>query len=219
MVDREPQRLDERLVGNAELLLAAAEQHDRTLVVDLSRELRRETGLADAGLTGEEDETGMGIVAGDHLPRRGQLLQRLGSTHERELLRRPERGGKRQDGDRADRGERFPPHDARLDRIGQALQRERSDGIELVATASSGELPHECRDDDLPAVRRRAQPRRFDHRRAEQVVTLSPRVPGADADAEHDQLLAARRLLDLDRGSDRVGRAVGTQPCARPRGP
>ena len=63
MVDREPQRLDERLVGNAELLLAAAEQHDRTVVMHLSCELRRETGLADAGLTGEEDETRMRIVA------------------------------------------------------------------------------------------------------------------------------------------------------------
>ena len=102
VVDREPQRLDERLVGNPELLLAAAEQHDRTLVMDLSRELRRETGLADAGLTGEEDETGMGIVPGDHLPRRGQLLERVGAAHERELLRATRgRRGSGRSGDRA----------------------------------------------------------------------------------------------------------------------
>ena len=56
VVDEERQRLDERLVRDADLVVAAAVQHQRTVAVRTPRDLAREPCLPDAGLAGEEHE-------------------------------------------------------------------------------------------------------------------------------------------------------------------
>ena len=149
----------------------------------------------------------MGVGTGDHLPGRHHLLEGLRSAHEGERLDDGERGGKR-DGGEPDRGrDGLPAHDARFDRIGEPLQRERPNGIELISTAGASKHPHEGRHEDLAALRSTTQTRRLDHGCAEQIVPLASSITRADPDTELDLIETSHRLLDRDRRADRIGRA------------
>ena len=85
------QGLDERLVGQQPLRVAATEQDDRAIAVRVARELRREPALADAGLAAQRD----------HMPRarrglRVGVLEPAGgvaATDERRGLRLLQGGG------------------------------------------------------------------------------------------------------------------------------
>jgi hypothetical protein len=74
MVDEVAQRLDERLVGNAEVLVAPPGQHRRPFVVHRPGQLGRQTGLADPGFAGHEGEAQLaGRRLLPELPEPGQL--------------------------------------------------------------------------------------------------------------------------------------------------
>ena len=97
-VDEVLQRFDERLVREAQVLVAPTEQHGRAVRVRALRELGGEARLADARLAGNEREPSL-----SGLGRRPVLEQarELGlTTGERELAIRPQRG--RQCGPRFD---------------------------------------------------------------------------------------------------------------------
>ena len=70
--------------------------------------------------------------------------------------------------------------------------------------------PHEIGHQDLPALRRRAESRRLDHRYAEAVVPLPRHVAEADADADRERragtppAVRVDRLLHRDGGTDGV---------------
>src|SRR5205823_9317891 len=65
---------DERLVRGDVLLVTAAEQHRRAVVVDVAREFGGEPALADAGVASDQQEAPLRSVDGA-LPRRSQRLE------------------------------------------------------------------------------------------------------------------------------------------------
>ena len=115
------------------------------------------------------------------------------------------------------------PLDAqRRDGRGQALQLQGADGSEALRGARPGDHPHDLGAQDLAALGLRAQARRFDDRRAAEVVVLEAGVAEADAHANAESLDVAvvplvDRLLHGDRAGDAVGRAQegGHDPVAR----
>ncbi len=205
-VDDEAQRLDEGLVGDAQLLLAPAEKHHRTVPVHLTGELRRHACLPDAGLAGKHHDPGVGMRPGCGLPSNPELVHLLRAADERDLLGGCERRRQRQVDE--GRGVEWSPHNRTgLDRLGQALQGECADALELVPTSRPRECACKRRHQDLTALRGAAQPRRLDHGGAEEIVSLSPRVAGADADPQREGRRVRGRLLDRDASADRVSRA------------
>ncbi len=81
-----------------------------------------------------------------------------------------------------------------------------------MTAATTGERRHHSGREDLAALRRRAEPGRLDHGRAEDVAVLDRHVTEADADADGqldvrlDEPLGVEALLDRDGRRDRAGR-------------
>src|SRR5262249_38058153 len=76
------QRLRERRIGRAELLVAPSPQHDGTSVMCDSNDLGDDARLADARLAGYEHRTARTLHR--LLPRPDEVLNRLGPSRERE---------------------------------------------------------------------------------------------------------------------------------------
>ena len=68
------QRLDERPVGMADVLVAGAEQDDGAFAECDPRGLRRQPGLADAGLAAQQDDLSLSPLGGGPAPRDHRLL-------------------------------------------------------------------------------------------------------------------------------------------------
>ena len=134
------------------------------------------------------------------------------ATGEVEPGRRREHRGQRRLARHRHLHDRLPAHRDRRHRIGDALEVELADALELVAAAAAREMPHDLGAQDLAAVGRGFEPLRLDHRQAEAVVAVEGDVADADADPHLDALLGAAavvpvdRLLDRDRRGHRVDR-------------
>jgi hypothetical protein len=105
------------------------------------------------------------------------------------------------------------PLDARhVDRLGQALQRDRAHGREAVVAATARHRPDQVGAEDLSAGCVLAQPGGLDDRESATVVTVERDVTDAEPDSYPLGVdTGAARLgrdpaLDRDRGRDRVGR-------------
>src|SRR5205814_10530048 len=72
---------DERLVRGDVLLVAAAEQHRRAVVVDIAGELGGQPALADARVPTDQHESALRSVDGAP-PRRSERLELLGASDE-----------------------------------------------------------------------------------------------------------------------------------------
>ena len=108
---------------------------------------------------------------------------------------------------------------ARRHRLGDALEHELADRLEVMAAAVAGQHPHHVGGQDLMLVGGAAQPTGRHHRRPEHVVVLLGHITDGHSDAEpearHLALTeAGHRLLEGDRGRHRVGGAAEGRQAA-----
>ena len=187
--------LDPRLVRDADVLIRVAEHHDRPVGVRRSCGLGDERGLAHPGLTRHEH----------HLAPLRRLRARLrASASTSSSAPRPKNPNSASvaaptsrpgNGTEPRPRRRLPHHLDRIHRLGQTLQLQRAELDERLGRVAAHHHPHDLGDEDLPALRRRAQPGGFDDRVAEVVVVLLDRLPGADPDP-HTERLVRRRGCD-----------------------
>ena len=129
------------------------------------------------------------------------------------------RAGSGHDG-RVRRAPPAPRRPRRLDRVRQTLQLQRARRHHLLHRVAPDHQPHEVGGEDLAALRVRAQPSRFDHRRAEVVAVLLGRLTGGDADPDRQRhrrpgVVRIDGLLHADRARHCTARATRTPPSAR----
>ena len=222
MVDVPRQRLDERLVGDAELVVAAPEQDGRSLRVRSERELRRQPCLADPRLTGDEHDAA--FTFGRGLPLVDQRGEVLVATHEREAGAGVEAWWQ-WPCLRGDLWERFPAHPRGGDGFGEALELDRSHALECLDRSRAGDDLDHVGADDPVRLREVAEARGLHDRRTEEVAVVVARVAEADPDPHRERLgvdgmtvAALDLLLDLDaacegfRGTGERGHAAVAGP-------
>ncbi len=198
--------LDPRLVGDGELLVGSAVQHDRAPTVHLGRQLGAEAGLADPRFAREEREPSFAPFG--CLERLGERAHLGGTTGERLDHVRFEPVGQR---DRALDLHRLPQERHRGHRLGDAAELELPDALEGVIGLARHHRDELGRD-DLSGFALRGQARGFDHGLAEVVAVLLGRVAGREPDAHPERLLAAGvvafdGLLHRDAAVERGGQA------------
>ena len=164
------QRLGEELIGRRQVLFAMPEQHTPIAVERGPGRLGHERGLAEAGLTRDED----------HLPdAAADTLERIQDRRRLGFPAHDTCGGahaeaRRQRDDRPGCGPlgRVPQDLDGLDGIGQTFEGELAERTVFVSAAAPSRQPHDVRSQDLPALTERAQPCRFDDRVTEVVIVL-----------------------------------------------
>jgi hypothetical protein len=172
-----------------------------------ARRLGGEPRLADARLAGQQHHLALPVLR--LRPRQPQRLGLLVPPEQRERGPRAEPCRQRDAG----AGQRLPADHARLQWLGQALQRDQPDRREAVPAAPARQHPHDVGDQDLPALGLRAEPGGLDEWQAVRVVALPRDVAGADADPYANRgrarplPLGGDRLLDRDGRGHRVGGA------------
>ena len=124
------QRFGDRLVRDAQLLLASAPEHHRALVVRDPRHLGGQPRLADAWLAGHQHDPA--ASGGCLLPRPQHELCLAFTAHEGECVLACERPRERDRGGDRVEGGRLPPDFYGLYGIGEPLEVERTDRHELV---------------------------------------------------------------------------------------
>jgi hypothetical protein len=202
------QRFHEGLIGDSEVLVAAAGQHDTSGFPDVTGQLHRQTGLADTRLAAQEGEPP--VSDSGLLPQRKETLQFLVAPHEdpacsrQDARHREERPGQRR-----------PVHLAGGNRCRQAPQVQRTDRLELMTSGRAGQCPDDLGDEDSSAPGGCTQPGRLDDGRPEAVLPLEGDVPGADSDPHLERRVARTRpvvavecLLGRHGRGERVGRAA-----------
>jgi hypothetical protein len=110
------QRLHERLIGDAEVLVAPTRQHRRAGGVDPAGQLGRQAGLADARLPGQQGESA--LAGGGLLPHLAKPLE-LGVPADEDP---PDGGDERREGQLVGPGLGLPAHLADGHRGGQPLE-------------------------------------------------------------------------------------------------
>ena len=197
------QRLHERLVRHAEVLVAAAGQHRGSLVVHLPGQLGGQPGLPDAGLPGQEGDPG--FTGPRLLPQLGEPVE-LAVPADEDLSNVGEEGRERHRG----LGGGLPVDLDCRERTRKSLELETTDRREGFL-ACVGHPPDDLRGENLPAPGGAAQPGRLDHRGAEAVVTLEDDVTGTDPDANAEcraagPVMAVNGLLNGHRRLHRIRR-------------
>ena len=154
------ERLGEELVRGGEILLAVPEQHTRARVERGPRRLGDQRGLAQTGLTRDQQHLAS-LAAGDALERvRHRRHLGLPADHTHRWGARPTGPATAPRSCRP--AERLPAHLDGLDRIGQTLQGQFPERPALVPAAPAGHQPHDVGREDLSALARRAEPSRLD---------------------------------------------------------
>ena len=200
------ERLDERLIGNEGLLVAAARQHRRAVLVRRAGELPHQACLADPGLAREHHDAKAALT--HRRPLCLQCRRRIGPADERAaVLARQHRG--QWD---AHLGGWLPDHLAGRDRVGDTLQGDRPERPVGEPAARADQRAHQLRGEDLAWRAGVAEPLGDHHRRAEVVALVADRLADVQADANGERKLAAGTgavdgLLDRDRACDGVNRA------------
>ena len=196
VTDQGRDNFDPGLIRDPDVLIGVAEQHDRTVSVRGPCDLRHQSGLAHAGLTGHEHRlTPFGRVRLlAHLVQDGQL----GATTE-EPEQRIGRGTHETPGQRNRPGllRGLPQHLDRIDRFGKTFQLQRPDLDERLRRVPAHEVPHDLRREDLSTGGRRAQPGCLDHRITEEVAVLLDSFARAHADT-NAQRLTVRTVVMVD---------------------
>ena len=184
-----PERLGEQLIRRREVFLAMPEQHTRPAIERRPRRVGDERGLAQTGLT--RDEEHLASLA------RGDALERV--RH-----RSPSRSRARRHPTRDARpdGPATAPRSSQLRRAVPSAPRPCPTGsgkpfnvswperTALVTAAPARHRAHHVRGEDLTTLTRRAEPGRLDHRVAEVVVVLARDFTDAQPDPQTDRLLA-----------------------------
>lgn len=201
--------LDEETVGDAEVLFATSEEHDRTHFVGREGHLGLERGLAHSRLAGKEDHPAS--VAGDCT---------LQSLQESSGLRFAADDADGQPGLEAEgqghplRGQlvarRFPGHLQSEHRVAQALEGDFAQRDEAVGCSAPRRRPDQVGREDLAAIGLGAQPRRLDDRIAVVVTAFEGGLSRADPDAQSHRA-SCRPVVPLDGLLHRHGTRQGTR--------
>ena len=190
------QRFDERLVRDAEILIAAPGQHHGAFVMGPPGQFGGQAGLTHPRLAGKEGDPQ--LARRRFLPQLPEPLE-LGVPADEDTA---DVGQERRQGDGGLSGQ-LPVDLDRRHRLGKPFQLQAPNSGEGDLTRT-GERAHGVRSQDLPALRLAAEPSCLDDRSAEAVLAFENDVPGADSDT-HVQRRRARpivpphRLLDGDR--------------------
>jgi hypothetical protein len=140
--------LDEGLVGDPQVLLAAAVEDGAAGFVDSAGEFGGQPGLADACLPAHEQAAA--TASGRLLPRPGEQLELGRPAGEAEGTAGTEQVGEGQTGGVG--GTTFPADLHGGHRLGQALEFEHAHGGEGVAPPASGQHPHDVGGQDPPPL-------------------------------------------------------------------
>ena len=182
--------LDPWLVGDAQLLVAPAVEHDRPLAVRLDRQLGGQAGLADAGFAGEERDAS--FPGGRCLE---GLVERIGLFRPDRRAARSMSGRRRSGTAMAASGAGPAPTRTVTDGTGSGTPRSSRSPIDSKRVIGlAGHHRGELAGDDLPGLALRAQASRLDDRLAEVVAVLLGRVTGGDPDPDAERFVAARQL-------------------------
>jgi hypothetical protein len=177
----------------------------RPFGVKLERGVGGKPSLADPRLAGDQDR--LAKPTARRLPQ-GRKALALGCAPDVAPGGNAAKPGRqRQAPDRV--GEWLPVDLEGLDRLGKPLQLERADGIERVLAPPGGHHPRQLADQDLIALRARAEPRRLDHRRPEPIALGALGLPVCDPDPDRELLVGFAvspldALLDSHRAGDRA---------------
>ena len=188
------QRLDERLVGNGNVLVARAEQHHAAVTVGVEGDLGGQSGLAHPGLTRQQNHPKCPLLG--LLPGRLQCLPFPSPADEGQRPVHGKPGRKRW----GSVGQGIPADLEDRHRLGQPFQLHRTEGLEAVTTPGASERSGQLGDEDLAAFGPGAQPGRLDHRTAKIIGFLVGRLAHGHADPHrqrvpHPAVLALNRLL------------------------
>ena len=195
-----PQRFGERLERHAELFVAAAPQHGRSVSMRVPHELAHQPRLADARLARHEHRAACALDG--LLPRREHRVVHLVAARERE--RRATCRRTREAVPRSSRSARRHSTSHTRSARGQALQLTTAQGKDVELGARPGEHADEIADEDLPAVGRRAEPRR-PRRRAYRTSRRLRSVasPALIPDAHREPAFAELVVVAVDRALHR----------------
>ena len=139
------ERLDERLIGDQHLLVTAAEEHRRALLVSGAGELARQPRLADPGIAGDHREPARSLPS--LRPLGAKPAERVLAADERAALSpRQRRGKRRRVVGRRRRGRAF----VRVNGLEQATGLSRGRHLQLCPQAASEIVERQARGGDLP---------------------------------------------------------------------
>ena len=229
MVEVVPERLRERLVGDAEALLTSAEQDECGLLMEVFDDLGHQPGLADARFAGQKarpSRAGSRVIPRSEEP--GPLRV---SADKGELVAAKEGRGQWSGG-----ADRLPEDLVRRQRRRKPLQVEVTDGDRAHAGTASRQRPHRVAAKDLVALGGTAQPCRLDHRQAVDIVRVDMHIADRETDADVEPGRADRASFRVDRalqshstfdrtsrtleyGHDPVAEALYDRAIARDDGP
>ena len=203
------ERLDPGLVGQRELLVAAAVEHGRPWTRASSAAWMERRDLPIPGSPEMSARRHSASTASSNSSARPPALG--GAPHEAARRHLLQAGRQRQR--RPFLAERLPGDLDGVDRLGESFQRELADRLECLAVSSAREMGDELLGQDLAALGAVAKACRLDHRHAEVVAVGHGRVADAEAHPDRELLVgsavaALEALLDHHRARDRLRGAV-----------
>ncbi len=204
------QRVDERLVGNPHVVVAAPIQDERPSVVGGSRDLGRQSRLADARFAGNKRDCT--ITSLGEVQQVGQHFELPVPAGERKLSVRPQHRVERSTSGNVRIADGSPVHLVCDHGFREAFELHRSQRGQLVTVATTRQDAYDVGDQDLAALGTGTQSGGLDYWGAEAVAVIPRDVARADPDAHGRSAVAVPvgdgdRLLHCDRGRDRARRA------------
>ena len=211
------QRLDERLVGDAEVVVATAVEHPAALRLHALAELRDQTGLTDSRLPADERDAAASVDDG-RLVGHGELVL-LGlppEVAEGRWMAKPCGESKtftRLRTVNGSKGNLCPLQRPGRDRLGNPFERQPAPVAQRQFAPFDDQLTYQGSGEDLSAVGEGAQSRGLDSRRAEVVALGQFGLAVADANTDVQSFVVHLVVL-----SDRLlRRGGGPQSSARSR--
>ena len=190
------QRLGERRIRRAEVLLATSQEHAGALLGDPPGGLGDQCRLSDAGVARHENYGApfsgcRSLVGVGQQCRLGLAGDHSGEWHVRQTRRERHAAFGRSF------IERLPTNVEDANGLWEALQLNRTEPLEKVRAAPSAHHPDRVRGQDLSGLGVRTEPRRLYHRVAEVVIGLNGRLSAAEPYAQ-PQLMAGADVLTMD---------------------
>ena len=206
------ERFGKRCVGDAEVLVAPAKEHDGTCVVRTARRLGREGGLPLTRFPADEQDLAS-RSRGDALERFGECGQLVATTDDAGAWPPGQTAGKRDAIGSLDLGlDGLPRHLEGRHGVGDTLELQLAERSQRHGTPAAGHDLDDLRRQDLPALGPGAQASGLHYRVPEIVLPLPRDLPAADADP-HPEVSAILAVLRLDPLLHGDGTGEGGRGC------